>query len=255
MSDQTSTTNEPGSESTSTSGNSPYTLSVPDVVALEQMIAADGTPLYELMKHAGGAIAQAALAREPKPTKVLVLAGSGNNGGDGWVAAELLAQQGMATTVVSPKEPAALTTEPAHTAALHAVETCGDGGDLAIIVTPEASRLDELLAEADLVIDAILGTGFAHDTLREPYAGWVDALNAERGRRGLYVIAADVPSGLSAQTGAAAKPHVMADETITMMVLKPGLFSEEGRRACGEIHVADICDLAPYQGYLEEHKL
>ena len=228
-----------------------FCLDVPDVVALEQMIAADGTPLYELMKHAGAAIAQAALAREPRPQKVAIVAGSGNNGGDGWVAAELLAQEGLPTTIVTPKRPEELTTEPAHSAAVHAAQTCGEA--LRILVAPAEGEVAATLEEADLAIDAMLGTGFAHDSLREPLAGWVRALNAAREAGGLYVIAADVPSGLSAQTGAAATPHVLADETITMMVRKPGLESDEGRRACGELKVASICDLSPYVDYLQQH--
>ena len=230
-----------------------YCLSVPDVVALEQMIASDGTPLYELMKHAGGAIAQAALAREPRPQRVAVVAGSGNNGGDGWVAAELLAKEGLDVAIVTPKQPADLTTEPAHTAALHAAEACGEA--LRVLVAPAEDEVAALLAQADLAIDAMLGTGFAHDSLREPLAGWVSALNAAREAGGLHVVAADVPSGLSAQTGAAATPHVLADETITMMVRKPGLESEEGLRACGKLKVASICDLSPYEDYLKEHAL
>ena len=122
-------------------------LDVPDVVALEQMIAADGTPLYELMKHAGGAIARAALAREPRPRKVAVIAGSGNNGGDGWVAAELLAADGLPTAIVTPKRPDELTTEPARTAALHAAQTCGDA--LRILVAPDEDELAALLEEAE----------------------------------------------------------------------------------------------------------
>ena len=219
-----------------------YTLDVADVVALEQLIARDGTPLYELMKCAGAALAQVALERSPHAA--VVLAGSGNNGGDGWVAAELLAAQGCAVTIASPREPEALAAEPARTAALHASVACPG---LHILVNPDGDALRASLAGADVALDAMLGTGFAHDTLREPYATWTNALN-DAHARGLRVVAADVPSGVSAQTGAAAAPHVLADETVTMMVLKPGLTGA----ACGRITVAEIHDLAPYQAFLEE---
>ena len=221
-----------------------YTLDVADVVELEGRIARDGTPLYDLMQRAGAALAQAVEERHAQPCEVVVLAGSGNNGGDGWVAAELLAARGHRATLVTPRPAQALTAEPARTAALHAA-----AADPAprILVDPAAGELHDLLAGADAAIDAMLGTGFSHDTLREPYATWTSELNAAHAA-GLHVIAADVPSGVSAQTGAGAEPHVAADETVTMMVLKPGVAGA----ACGRVAVADIHDLAPYRDFLEE---
>lgn len=224
---------------------SEYTLDVADVVALEQMIAADGTSLLELMNNAGAALAQVVGRRDPQ--RVVVLAGSGNNGGDGWAAAELLCACGCDVAVVTPRSPEDLAAEPARTAALHA-RAVAPG--LRVACGPSADELAGLLGGADVAVDALLGTGFSHDALREPLAGWVEVLNAARG---LHVVAADVPSGLSAQTGLAAEPHVVADETVTMMVRKPGLSSPAGLRACGTLQVAAICDLAPYAAYLRTH--
>ena len=221
-----------------------YTLNVPDVVELEQMIAADGTPLYELMVNAGAALASAAGERLGRRGAVVVLAGSGNNGGDGWVAAESLARSGHDAVVVTPRAPEELTTEPARTAALHAVDTCPD---LPVLVNPGRDELKGRLAAADVAIDAMLGTGFSHDVLRAPYADWTCELD-DAHAAGLHVIAADIPSGVSAQTGACSKPHVVADQTITMMTRKPGMPPEH----CGAVRVAEIHDLAPYEAFLEQ---
>ena len=227
-----------------------FVLDVESVVELEQKIAADGTPLSELMRNAGAALASAVREKAPAGGSVVVLCGSGNNGGDGWVASELLARTGCRVTVASVREPGAITAEPARGAARHALETAGE--KLAVLSAPGREAVASVLGEADVAVDALLGTGFAHDTLREPLAGWVEALNEAHASGGLYVIAADVASGVSAQTGAAAAPHVVADETVTMMVGKPGLSCGEGKKACGKVRVASICELAPYRAFLEE---
>ena len=228
------------------------TLNVADVVELEQRIAADGTPLYELMKRAGAALAARAGELTAAGRRIVVLAGPGNNGGDGWVAAELFVAAGRNVTLVSAKEPSALTAEPARTAALHAIEACGER--LHVLAAPGAAEVAAALQGAGLAIDALLGTGFAHSTLREPLAGWVRSLNAAHAK-GLAVLACDVASGVSAQTGEAANPHVLADATVTMMVLKPGLLTGAGEAACGSIQVAQIHDLAPYGAFLQERAL
>ena len=231
--------------------NANPTLNVADVVELEQRIAADGTPLYELMKRAGAALAARASELAPDG-RIVVLAGSGNNGGDGWVAAELLVAAGREVALASVREPDALTAEPARTAALHAIETCGER--LHVLAAPSAAEVAAELRGAGLAIDALLGTGFAHSALREPLAGWVRALDAAHAK-GLRVLACDVASGVSAQTGEAAQPHVLADVTVTMLVLKPGLLAGAGAAACGSVQVACIHDLAPYGAFLQERAL
>lgn len=225
---------------------STYTLNVSDVVELERRIAEAGTPLSELMRNAGDAVARAVRDRAPAGGRAVVLAGSGNNGGDGWVTAELLANDGYQATLVTPKAAEEISAEPAHSAALGAMQAAPD---LHVLVAPEASPLADALFQADVVVDAVLGTGFSGDTVREPLASWIEAANTAR-RGGTYVVAADVPSGISAQTGSAASPHIEADETITMMVGKPGLYRGAGRDAAGKVHVAVICDLSPFEPYL-----
>lgn len=257
-------------------------LDVAQVAELERRIAEAGTPLSELMERAGAAVADAvreqlglrearrseeraaqleharALAHdasvafvepdfeEEEAPRVVVLCGSGNNGGDGWVAARLLAQEGCGVTVVTPRPAADIKAQPAHDAAVEAqrvLESCG----ARILVRPDILELTIYLSLADVAVDAILGTGFSGEAVREPYGGWIVAANAMRAG-GLSIVAADVPSGLSAQTGAAADPCIEADLTVTMIVQKPGLVLPQAARYCGEVRVAP---LAPVDGLLE----
>ena len=86
----------------------------------------------------------------------------------------------------------------------------------------------------------MLGTGF-HDAPVAPLSIWIDALNSS----GARVVSVDVPSGLSAQTGRAPGAVVVADVTITMLALKPGLLSDDGRDVCGSIVVAPLAEQTP----------
>ena len=139
-------------------------LDVADVVALEQRIARDGTSLLELMTRAGTPLARAIEAHAVPGTTIVILAGSGNNGGDGWVAARALAAADRNVTLVSKVVPEELTAEPARTAALESAST----GSFDLAIAPSDVELARLLDNADVIVDAILGTGFAHDQVREP---------------------------------------------------------------------------------------
>lgn len=217
-------------------------LDVSDVVALEQAIAAAGTSLAELMDRAGTWLAYRVHVRAAAPCAIVVLAGNGNNGGDGWVAARELARMGHAVDLVSAKPADEIDAHPAREAALDAMRQFADLG-VRVHVDPDAGALEALLSQADVVVDAILGTGFAHDTVRAPFDAWIQAANAQRAR-GAVVVAADCPSGLNAQTGTAASSCITADETVTMIVSKTGLHAGDAARFCGAITVAGLCDLA-----------
>lgn len=146
-------------------------LDVADVAKLEQAIAADGTSLAELMERAGDAIADEVQAQLAGPAPVVVLCGSGNNGGDGWVCARALAQAGWPVTLVTPRAAEALTAEPAHSAALKALAAAQTNQLLlTVLVAPNAEQLELELNEAHCIVDAILGTGFSGTEVREPYA-------------------------------------------------------------------------------------
>lgn len=156
-----------------------HVLDVKRVIALEQAIAADGTSLSSLMERAGCALADEVRARLPRPACVAVLAGSGNNGGDGWVCARALAEAGWPVTLVSPMEADEIAAEPARSAALEAKARAKQLDlPLSLLIAPSPEELAEQLSGAHVVVDAILGTGFSGMQVREPYATWIELANA-----------------------------------------------------------------------------
>ena len=206
-------------------------LNVDDVRDVEQQLSEAGVSLSELMHRAGAAAAQEVM-NLGEAESVVVLAGFGNNGGDGWVAAEVLRGNDVSVTVVTPVEPQDIKSDLART-----VATSARRAGVPVVVSPPRDDLEKLIAGADVVLDAMLGTGFRGEP-RAPFDIWIDCLNAS----GVRVVAADVPSGLSAQTGLAVGPCVIADVTVTMLSLKPGLLADEGRDACGSIVVAPLAE-------------
>lgn len=234
----------------------PPVLPVPEVVALEGAIAEAGTPLDALMRRAGRFLAYeaqkvlegvvgtgaAAVCDGTESGPAIILCGNGNNGGDGWVAAEYLDRWGVPARIVTARAPEELTAEPARTAALRARNALSDRST--VVVAPDEAALAEMLDTAPLAIDAILGTGFAHDAVKAPFDGWIRGLNTARDA-GTFVVAADVPSGLSAQTGTAAADTVRADLTVTMIVPKPGLIAAEATPYCGSVRVAPLAYIEP----------
>lgn len=210
---------------------------------------------------------------------IAILCGSGNNGGDGWVAARELACAGCAVDLVTKRPAREISAEPAHEQALlteaiasettdaaHAglhqtacpfqtaalVPTApqttaaqhAEPGAIAIHVSPSDDELAYLLAAADVIVDAILGTGFSGDSVLAPYDAWIRLANEQRSR-GARIVAADVPSGLSAQTGKAAEPCLKAHETVTMIASKPGLETPYAFAFCGTVHVAPLAYIEP----------
>ncbi|MET4093219.1 NAD(P)H-hydrate dehydratase [Arthrobacter sp. UYCu712] len=158
---------------------------------------------------------------------VTVLAGKGNNGGDGLFAAMLLAGRGMRTTAV-------LTTDGAHPGGLAAFEKAGGR---TLHLTPEnAASIAAAAARTDVVIDAVLGTG-ARGGLRGPAATLIHDL--ERARPGL-VVACDIPSGVDADTGEAHAPVLTADVTVTFGATKAGLLADPGADFAGRVQLVPI---------------
>lgn len=217
-------------------------LDVADVVALEQRVARDGTSLFDLMTRAGTTLACAVEEHAVSDAAVVILAGSGNNGGDGWVAARLLAAAGRNVTLVSKSAPEELVAEPARTAALESAST----GSFDLAIAPSDAELTRLLDNADVIVDAILGTGFAHDRVREPYATWIRQANEAHRKHGVRIVAADCPSGLNAQTGATASECIAADETVTMIVPKTGLLESQARPYVGTLLLAPLISIEEY---------
>ena len=206
-------------------------LNIEDIRAVERRLSDAGVSVSELMHRAGGAAAQEVM-HLGDVSRVVVLTGFGNNGGDGWVAAEDLKASGVDVRVVTPCEPENLHGDLAPMVARAAIES-----GVKYLEGPSRDERDQLLGAADVVLDAMLGTGF-HDAPVAPLSIWIDALNSS----GARVVSVDVPSGLSAQTGRAPGAVVVADVTITMLALKPGLLSDDGRDVCGSIVVAPLAE-------------
>ncbi len=206
-------------------------LNVEDVKAVENGLSEQGVSVSELMRRAGGAAADEVMRLESVQS-VTILVGFGNNGGDGWVAAQILLQHGYDVTVVSPVEPGEIKSDIARLVAQRAQQA-----GVAIVIGPPRQDLQKIIADTDLVLDAMLGTGF-HGAPKPPFDIWIDTVMAS----GVPVISIDVPSGLSAQTGHAPGACITADETVTMLCLKPGLISDEGRDVTGGIIVAPLAE-------------
>ncbi|MFS8038217.1 NAD(P)H-hydrate dehydratase [Xanthobacter sp. AM11] len=186
-----------------------------DTGAVEMGIAS-----FSLMERAGTAVADA-VARFPFPTRVVVLCGPGNNGGDGFVAARILAQRGFRVRVALLGDRDRLTGDAARAAR-------GWRGPV-----DEPAALD--LAEAGVIVDALFGAGLARDL-----DGAAKALVERMAASGRPVIAVDLPSGLDGATGKVRGAAAQALETVTFFRRKPGHLLEPGRSLCGKVRVADI---------------
>lgn len=196
-------------------------LTPAEMARADQAAIAAGTPGLVLMERAGRAVADSVSRRARPGQSVLVLCGPGNNGGDGFVAARLLRERGFAVTVALAGERAALRGD----AAASAERWPG-------AVEPLAAARPE---EAAFVVDALFGAGLAR-----PLSGEVAEMVRRVNAAAAVVVAVDVPSGLSGETGQAAGEVVRADETVTFFRLKPGHLLQPGRSLCGVVTLADI---------------
>ena len=206
-------------------------LNIEDVKCVEVALTREGVSVSELMHRAGYAAARE-VVELGDVDNVVILTGLGNNGGDGWVAADALHARGANVKVVTPIEPDELAGDLARQVAQSAIRA-----GVSTLVGPSRDELEDLLSTADVVLDCMLGTGF-HGEVRAPFDIWIECVNACPAR----VVSVDVPSGLSGQTGHAASSCVVADMTVTMLALKPGLLSDDGRDVCGAIVVAPLAE-------------
>jgi len=170
---------------------------------------------------------------------VAVVCGGGNNGGDGYVIARHLFNAGRRVVVLSAADPAGLAGDAATN---HTI--CQRMGVPVLRIDDERS-LDEhggKLSSADVVVDALLGTGFeAGGGLRGHTAAVVEAVNAVSAKEaGPLVLAVDVPSGLDCDTGEVADPTVRADATVTFVAPKRGFAAEPAQACLGQLFVVGI---------------
>jgi NAD(P)H-hydrate epimerase len=201
-------------------------VTVAEMVAVERRAEQEyGLSSPILMEHAGRSVAEAIQARlegEVGGVHVVVLAGPGNNGGDGRVAARYLAGWGAHVTIYDWKR--------------GQIELDGQ----TTLVGDDLAGLRAALTQADTVLDALLGTGHARP-LAATMADALALVAAERARRpDFYVVAVDLPSGLNADTGAVDPGALPADLTVTLAFPKVGLLLFPGASYVGELQVGSI---------------
>ncbi len=195
-------------------------LTTAEMAGADSAAIAGGVPGLALMENAGRAVADAVRDVAPEGS-VLVLCGPGNNGGDGFVAARLLAEAGRDVRL----------------ALLGARDGLkGDAAEMAARWPGAIENLGELeVGTPAVIVDALFGAGLARP-LAGAAAAAVDAVNASPAK----VVAVDVPSGIDGTTGAAAGPSIRADVTVTFFRLKLAHLLLPARALCGEIRLADI---------------
>jgi hydroxyethylthiazole kinase-like uncharacterized protein yjeF len=207
---------------------------------VEAQCALAGTPSSVLMENAGRAVAE-----EVRRTvgdgfrRVLVLTGPGNNGGDGEVAARYLKGWGYDVSLYM------LGHRPAEDKNL--VLATQAGVSLVKDAAPTSALVERSVQGADVVIDAVFGTGFkagrggqrSRPLSREVTAVF-NLVKRAKEQRDLALFALDVPSGLDADTGGVDEACLFADETVVLGYSKPGLFNMPGAERAGKIKIVDI---------------
>lgn len=187
-------------------------------------IQAQGLPGYTLMCRAGAAAFDLLRYLWPAARHIVVLCGGGNNGGDGYVAARFAGVAGFQVEVLTFADPAGLRGD-----ARRAWQECAAAG---VPIRPfDRTRL----AQADVLIDGIFGTGLdrpLEDAMRER----IGQVNAS----GRPVLALDLPSGLNADSGEAMGAAIQAEATISFIGLKLGCFVAEGPKYAGRLHFSDL---------------
>jgi ADP-dependent NAD(P)H-hydrate dehydratase / NAD(P)H-hydrate epimerase len=192
-----------------------------EMAEADRLAIAGGVSGFSLMESAGKAVADAVSAVEPRGARAVVLAGPGNNGGDGFVAARLLAERRYAVKVLLVGEPEKLKGDAAEAAKRWKGQ----------IVAAQPGELQG----ADIVIDALFGAG-----LDRPVGGLAHAMIEAMNNQTAPIIAVDLPSGVNGTTGAVMGAAVNARSTITFFRKKVGHLLLPGRSRCGTISVAQI---------------
>ncbi|MBK8914776.1 MAG: NAD(P)H-hydrate epimerase [Phycisphaerales bacterium] len=217
-----------------------------DVLAIEHV----GIPGLLLMENAGRNVAEFvyALLPDPRTAQVVILAGAGNNGGDGTVAARHLDNAGVATCTILAAAPERLRGDAAvnyrilHRLAAGEERSGGAPRLLSAAELPEAAHdpawqlIRATIDTADVIVDALLGTG-----ARGAPTGVTAALiSLGNSARGAWRVAVDIPSGLSADDGVVHDPCFRADATLTLAATKTGFTTAAAHGVLGRVVTLDV---------------
>jgi len=195
-------------------------LTTTEMERADRLTITAGTPGFALMMSAGQAVAEAAMGLVEEGS-IMVVAGRGNNGGDGFVAAAELAARGRDVSVILLCERDSLQ------------------GDAALAARgwkyPVLPFNPQAIGKPALIIDALFGAGLNRPVKGDPLE-MIEAINAN----GAPVLAVDLPSGINGTTGAVMGAAINAVETVTFFRRKPAHLLMPGRKHCGRVRVADI---------------
>ncbi len=194
-------------------------LTAGEMIAAERAAFGSGIPAFALMTRAGEGLANAILAKRKTGT-ILFLNGSGNNGGDGWVAAELLRRKGWQVKCCALKIP--------DDYSCAAAEAYGKWQG-------EVVEFPEDLSGFDVIVDALLGTGLVRP-VEGRLAEWINAVN----QTSAIKVAVDISSGVSSDTGEVLGTAFAADLTVTFSQKKRGHLLMPGLELSGDVDVVDI---------------
>jgi len=183
-----------------------------------------GCSMFELMLRAGEAAFQVFQQQWPRAQNILVVAGNGNNAGDGYVLAKLAKKQGMKVVVAcqEPKRELAGDAKQAQSGWQNV------GGETLAFAGQD-------YAQFDVIVDALLGTG-VNGEVKPIFQAVIQQIN----QTDIPVLSIDLPSGMHANTGQALPICVKADVTVTFVATKPGLVSGIGKEFCGKLNFADL---------------
>ena len=195
-----------------------------------------GIPGVVLMENAGRACADLLTERISglNRPRVCIICGTGNNGGDGYVIARHLLNEGVDVSVVlcGPRE------KVRGDAAVNLAILEKQGQEIQLIDVNNArsgTQVQALLAHADIVVDALFGTGL-RGQLNEVWKRFVETINAQ----GLPIIAVDIPSGLDCDSGQPLGAAIRALDTVTFVAVKSGFTFPAAKAYTGRVHVASI---------------
>ena len=199
-----------------------YELLTPlQMATADELTIRDGTPGIELMKNAGNAVARIVKEHFPSARNILVVCGTGNNAGDGFVAANHLSDEGLKVQVLICGD---------------ASKISGDAKEAFTGMKPSliAQTIPDL-SNIDLVIDALLGAGLDREIGGE-LAEMVTKINHSN----KPIVSVDLPSGIDGRTGKVMGSAIHADHTVTFFRYKPGHMLMPGRYFCGNCHLHQI---------------
>ena len=220
-----------------------------DILTPKQMGEAEqasvrlGVSLSELMDNAGNALGREVLnfAKKHMLKKIVILIGNGNNGGDGSVCANFLAEAGIVPTIMK------MCGEPKTELSKSVVEKLHHTRK---VISCEDECFEDVINNAEIIVDCVFGTGF-HGEIREKNLRFFEKI----GKSCAYKIGCDIPSGVNSDNGYVSKGTIKCTKTVTFHRAKIGMFLSPAKDFCGEILIKDIGIPKGWEAYVSGNVL